>query len=111
MTQISEGETPATPWPSGLAQTLDMLKPILTGDYAATDTARRRMWKARDEVTLLRRQLLVAESELETAEREYDDCGKHMRMVWDHFHDEVLKIPVTDEPAAPSPSLSPLGLP
>lgn len=83
-------------WPEGLALALDTLKPIMTGSYAAVEQARKRMWRARDEFNLCQRQLNAAQMELETAEREYDDCGKYMGLVWESFKDEVMKIPLTD---------------
>lgn len=86
-------------WAEGLAEALEILKPMMLSSYQTTDEARRRVWKARDEADRLRRLLAEAEVTLIAAERDYEDAGKHMGLVWEDLKEGVKKIPIVADTA------------
>jgi hypothetical protein len=75
------------------------------------DEAKRRFWRATDEVARLRRDLSSAEERLAIAEREYHDSGKLMTEMWGQLRAELENArPAKDAPDVWSDELPPGGM-
>lgn len=81
---------------TALAAAISSLKPIVEASYRNQSEAKRRLYRARDRVEHLKRDLAEAEVALIAADRDFEHENEWMQLVWADFRRHVEKIPVVD---------------
>lgn len=64
------------------------LRSLMLTTSASCETAKRRLWWARDEVARLERDLSIAQRVLSEAERDYEESHDLLQQNWDFFRSE-----------------------